>query len=607
MKKHNANRCACAVAKKVLSGILVLSLIFSQPIWNVSAEPSSSAAPTSSPTQTSDPSAAPASTAVPTSTPEHEPTPAPTSTPPPAPVKFVVSYVLSSTETISEEVPANGYPVSVPAPAKPTYQFLGWVAENGAGVSPEAIPVTANVTYYAKYGRDLSTLLNTVDHFPYVNGYENNFFKPDKSITRAEVTQLFYTLLLNKNGSTKSFPDVGAKWYKKAVETLAGLDIVNGYTNGYFRPNNAITRAEFVKMAVCFDTVDTVSTLSFSDVSTKNWAYSYIATAVKKGWVVGYSGNKFKPDQPITRAEAVTIINRMLGRYPDANITGLKNTKKFYDVNPTSWYYGQITEAAIDHKYTKSGAKEIWTTYQEAALLGGTWVYESGKSYYVDPTTLKFASGEITINGTLYYFDPTTKAAYTGFQYISGWKRYFKDGKAVEDISGLGLVSGPYYIRVYKPGNYLIIFARDGANGYTIPVRAMRVSCGNNTPTGTFYTPAKFRWLRMEGYSWAQWCTQISGNYLFHSVPNYTKSNQNLNVGEYNQLGNTRSLGCIRLNCADAKWIYDNCGLGTQVFIAAGESSGVLAKPASLQIPAWHTWDPTDPTAYPLCRQRGCH
>ena len=161
---------------------------------------------------------------------------------------------------------------------------------------------------------------------------------------------------------------------------------------------------------------------------------------------------------------------------------------------------------------------------------------------------------------------------------------------------------------MYKPSNYLIIFAKDPATGaYNTPVQAMRVSCGVPTPTGTYYTPARYRWLKMVGDTWAQWCTQIQGNYLFHSVPNYTRSNLDLEVGEYNQLGNTRSLGCIRLNCEDAKWIYDNCGLGTQVNISATMTSGPLEKPEGLQIPIWHTWDPTDPTATYMCDQHGCH
>ena len=160
---------------------------------------------------------------------------------------------------------------------------------------------------------------------------------------------------------------------------------------------------------------------------------------------------------------------------------------------------------------------------------------------------------------------------------------------------------------MYKNNNYLIVFARDGDGQYNIPVKAMITSCGYGTPTGTYYTPNRYRWLRMEGYTWAQWCTQISGNYLFHSVPNWTYSNMDLEVEEYNLLGSTRSMGCIRLRCVDAKWMFDNCVLGTQVYISPSETSGPLNKPTSLKLPAWHTWDPTDPTAYYRCQQIGCH
>ena len=140
------------------------------------------------------------------------------------------------------------------------------------------------------------------------------------------------------------------------------------------------------------------------------------------------------------------------------------------------------------------------------------------------------------------------------------------------------MVSGPYFIQVYKPSNYLIIFAKDPATGaFNTPVQAMRVSCGTPTPTGTYYTPARYRWLKMVGDTWAQWCTQIQGDYLFHSVPNWTKNNKDLEVYEYNQLGNTRSLGCIRLNCEDAKWIYDNCQLGTQVNISSTLTSILIS------------------------------
>ncbi len=193
------------------------------------------------------------------------------------------------------------------------------------------------------------------------------------------------------------------------------------------------------------------------------------------------------------------------------------------------------------------------------------------------------------------------------WRWIDGYKRYINEsGEVDNDVSRL--VSGPYLIKVYKWSNYLIVFAKDEYGNYTVPVKAMITSCGNATPTGTFYSPMKFRWLTMVGGSKAQWCTQISGDYLFHSVPYRIQDPTTLYTDlMYNYLGTTQSLGCIRLQAGDAKWIYDNCALGTEIYITPYESEGPIAKPGFSPIPSWHTWDPTDPTVHYLCEQHGCH
>ncbi len=134
----------------------------------------------------------------------------------------------------------------------------------------------------------------------------------------------------------------------------------------------------------------------------------------------------------------------------------------------------------------------------------------------------------------------------------------------------------------------------------------MLASCGKSTPIGTWNVPATYRWLNMVDNSWGQWCTQIWGNYLFHSVPYYTHDNADLEWEEFNHLGETRSLGCVRLCCGDAKWIYDHCAVGTQVTITNDRPAGALEKPQGLQLEEWHTWDPTDPNAQSLCQAHGC-
>ena len=193
------------------------------------------------------------------------------------------------------------------------------------------------------------------------------------------------------------------------------------------------------------------------------------------------------------------------------------------------------------------------------------------------------------------------------WRWIDGYKRYINsNGEIDTDVSRL--VKGPYLIKVYKWSNYLIIFAKDENGQFNVPVKAMITSCGNATPTGTFYTPQRWRWQTMFGGSQAQWVTQITGDFLLHSVPYRQRNNTTLNVTNmYNHLGETRSAGCVRLQAGSAKWIYDNCELRTKVIITATESGGPIAKPSFTPVPSWHTWDPTDPTAQYLCHKNGCH
>lgn len=165
-----------------------------------------------------------------------------------------------------------------------------------------------------------------------------------------------------------------------------------------------------------------------------------------------------------------------------------------------------------------------------------------------------------------------------------------------------------YVIKVNKQQNCVTVYAKDGSNGYIIPVKAMICSTGYSTPTGTFYTPAKYRWHTLMGPSYGQWCTRIYKSFLFHSVfYNGYNNNNALSVSAYNKLGITASHGCVRLTAGDAKWIYDNCKLSTKVIIYNSSTSGPLGKPSAYKLPYWHTWDPTDPNMKSKCKSRGCH
>lgn len=192
-------------------------------------------------------------------------------------------------------------------------------------------------------------------------------FEPDRPITRADVAQIFYNLLNNEASHTQwVFPDVESdSWYYKAVNALTAINIVQGYPDGNFYPNKEITRAEFVALAVRFTNQPRRQhNIRFSDVSEAHWAYEQINTAICYGWITGYENGFFAPERFLSRAEAVTIVNRMLNRHPDMDyVDRHQDHVPFSDVKRIHWAYYNIMEAAIPHKFIHSDdedADEIW-------------------------------------------------------------------------------------------------------------------------------------------------------------------------------------------------------------------------------------------------------
>ena len=203
--------------------------------------------------------------------------------------------------------------------------------------------------------------LNTVDHIVYMNGIGGGQFAPNANMTRAQVAQMFYNLLWTKeSGTPVTFSDVPAgKWYTTAVNVLASHGIITG-SNGKFRPNDPITRAEFVAIAMRFARQASGATASFTDVSRSAWYYSAVASAVSYGWIGGYSDGTFRPTKSITRAEVVTIVNRMLGRSFDTMVDSGRLTR-FVDVAGSHWAFSNIAEATTAHDYTNVNGVETWT------------------------------------------------------------------------------------------------------------------------------------------------------------------------------------------------------------------------------------------------------
>ena len=210
----------------------------------------------------------------------------------------------------------------------------------------------------------VSRWLNTTDHIAYLTGYPGGAFGPDNNMTRAEVAQMFYALLNNKNVTiTKTFPDVPADaWYATAVNTLASLGMVSGDENGNYRPNDPITRAEFCVIALAFAYEPENAVCYFGDVSRSDWFYTYVAQAASYGWIGGYTNGNFGPNDRITRAQVTTIVNNMLGRAADRDyvIDHQADLVQFTDLTRAHWGYFQIMEATNAHEYTKSNGTENW-------------------------------------------------------------------------------------------------------------------------------------------------------------------------------------------------------------------------------------------------------
>lgn len=183
-----------------------------------------------------------------------------------------------------------------------------------------------------------------------------------------------------------------------------------------------------------------------------------------------------------------------------------------------------------------------------------------------------------------------------GWYYENGYKIYYRDGKKLEDVRGIIGGQTAYEIKINKQMSCVTVYAKDGNNGYIIPVVAFACSPGSATPTGTFYTQEKYRWHHLYGAD-GQFCTRITGHVLFHSPPYSSFNNHTLWPKEYNKLGTWASSGCVRLRSGDAKWIYDNCSSGTKVTIYNSSTVGPFSKPVYSKIPLSQTWDPTDPYA----------
>ncbi|WP_409966958.1 S-layer homology domain-containing protein [Bengtsoniella intestinalis] len=258
----------------------------------------------------------------------------------------------------------NGRTVSVTDNGDGTYSYL----QPGAAA-------TVTVTFISEDAEGTTgdaASLNRDDHNAYIQGYDDGTFRPNSYITRAQTTVIFSRLITDvmdmDTAYSNSFSDVpSSAWYANAIGFMEDYGIVNGFVDGTFRGDDYITRAQFAAIVSRFDDLTLSDENIFSDVADDYWAVDYINSAVANGWIMGYSDGTFHPDDYITRAEAVTLVNRVLIRYADTDYVdeNLDTLNTYVDVAPDYWAYYNILEASNKHDYDREddGVSETWTSH----------------------------------------------------------------------------------------------------------------------------------------------------------------------------------------------------------------------------------------------------
>ena len=231
------------------------------------------------------------------------------------------------------------------------------------------------VTLYAKWNpgvadpkdTGVADCLNTQDHIVFLHGYKDGTFAPNRNMSRAEVAQMFYNLLLNKDVPTEiKYTDVkDSDWFAPAVYTLSEMGIITGYQDGTFKPNKAVTRAEFTVIAMRFAKLDNSGENIFTDINSGDWYYDAIVGSIKYGWINGYDDGTFRPNATVTRACVATIVDHMLGRSADEDfVDDADGIVKFSDLDDSYWAYYNIMEATNAHTYCRNDGEETWKALQ---------------------------------------------------------------------------------------------------------------------------------------------------------------------------------------------------------------------------------------------------
>lgn len=283
--------------------------------------------------------------------------------------RYTLHYESNGGTAYKDERYSSGTKVTLDkTPTRESYTFTGWYADKALTQKITSVTMHSDKTVYAGWeATGVPDKLNGDDHFAYVIGYPDGKVHPEGNISRAETATIFFRLLKSdiRDGNLTAdndFSDVSdGQWHNKAVSTMAKLGIVKGRRADRFDPDASITRAEFAAICARFNTKPVENSGSFSDIS-GHWAENEIERAAAFGWISGYPDGTFRPDARITRAEAMTMINRVLCRMPQSESDLLDSMVTWPDNKPSDWHYLAVQEATNSHDFDRQGeVGESWT------------------------------------------------------------------------------------------------------------------------------------------------------------------------------------------------------------------------------------------------------
>lgn len=283
--------------------------------------------------------------------------------------RYTLHYESNGGTAYKDERCSSGTKVTLDkTPTRESYTFTGWYSDKALTQKITSVTMNSDKTVYAGWeATGVPDKLNGDDHFAYVIGYPDGKVHPEGNISRAETATIFFRLLKSdiRDGNLTAdneFSDVSdGQWHNKAISTMAKLGIVKGRRADRFDPDASITRAEFAAICARFSTRPVENSGSFSDIS-GHWAENEIERAAAFGWISGYPDGTFRPDARITRAEAMTMINRVLCRMPQSESDLLDSMVTWPDNKPSDWHYLAVQEATNSHDFDRQGeVGESWT------------------------------------------------------------------------------------------------------------------------------------------------------------------------------------------------------------------------------------------------------